>query len=163
MEPIYEGKAKRLFTTDDPNVLRMEFKDSATAFNGVKKEDFANKGRMNKAITLIIYRMLEQKGVKTHLVDDVDDTNLLVKKVSIMPLEVSVPMRMPAEATHRIVRRGATFDPRAALRKLTASLASPTTMPSTASTASTMTMKVNRGDILRLVRFRCSLTGAACA
>ena len=90
MEPIYEGKAKRLFTTEDPNVLRMEYKDSATAFNGVKKEDFENKGRFNKAITLIIYRMLEEKGVKTHLVDDVDDINLLVKKVSIMPLEVIV-------------------------------------------------------------------------
>ena len=90
MDPIYEGKAKRLFITDDPNVLRMEYKDSATAFNGVKKEDFENKGRMNKAITLIIYRMLEEKGVKTHLVEDVDDINLLVKKVSIMPLEVIV-------------------------------------------------------------------------
>jgi hypothetical protein len=90
MEPIYEGKAKRLFTTEDPNVLRMEYKDSATAFNGVKKEDFENKGRFNKAITLIIYRMLEEKGVQTHLVDDVDDINLLVKKVSIMPLEVIV-------------------------------------------------------------------------
>ena len=72
MEPIYEGKAKRLFTTDDPNVLRMEYKDSATAFNGVKKEDFENKGRFNKAITLIIYRMLEARGVETHLVDDVE-------------------------------------------------------------------------------------------
>ncbi len=90
MEPIYEGKAKRLFTTDDPNVLRMEYKDSATAFNGVKKEDFENKGRFNKAITLIIYKMLEDKGVKTHLVEDVDDINLLVQKVSIMPLEVIV-------------------------------------------------------------------------
>lgn len=90
MEPIYEGKAKRLYTTEDPNVLRMEYKDSATAFNGVKKEDFENKGRFNKAITLIIYRMLEAKGVKTHLVEDVDDINLLVKKVSIMPLEVIV-------------------------------------------------------------------------
>ena len=90
MEPIYEGKAKRLYTTDDPNVLRMEYKDSATAFNGEKKEDFENKGRFNKAITLIIYRMLEEKGVKTHLVQDVDDINLLVNKVSIMPLGVIV-------------------------------------------------------------------------
>ncbi len=90
MEPIYEGKAKRLYTTEDPNVLRMEYKDSATAFNGEKKEDFENKGRFNKAITLIIYNMLEEKGVKTHLVADMDDINLLVKKVSIMPLEVIV-------------------------------------------------------------------------
>ncbi len=90
MEPIYEGKAKRLFTTEDPNVLRMEYKDSATAFNALKKADFENKGRLNKAITLIIYRMLEEKGVKTHLVSDVDDINLLVTRVSILPLEVIV-------------------------------------------------------------------------
>ncbi len=90
MEPIYEGKAKRLFTTEDPNVLRMEYKDSATAFNALKKEDFENKGRFNKAITLIIYRMFEEKGVPTHLVADVDEVNLLVKRVSILPLEVIV-------------------------------------------------------------------------
>ena len=64
MEPIYEGKAKRLYTTDNPNVLRMEYKDDATAGNGAKKAQFENKGRMNKAITLVIYRMLESKGVK---------------------------------------------------------------------------------------------------
>jgi len=90
MEPIYEGKAKRLFTTEDPNVLRMEYKDSATAYNALKKGEFENKGRFNKAITLIIYRMLEEKGIKTHLVADVDDINLLVARVSIMPLEVIV-------------------------------------------------------------------------
>lgn len=90
MEPIYEGKAKRLYTTDDPSVLRMEYKDDATAGNGEKKAQFENKGRMNKAITLLIYKMLETKGVKTHLVGDVDDTNLLVKRVTILPLEVIV-------------------------------------------------------------------------
>lgn len=90
MEPIYEGKAKRLYTTDDPNVLRMEYKDSATAFNGVKKADFAAKGHTNKTITLIIYRMLEQQGIKTHLLRDDSPTSLLVKKVSIIPLEVIV-------------------------------------------------------------------------
>ncbi|WP_300665862.1 phosphoribosylaminoimidazolesuccinocarboxamide synthase, partial [uncultured Akkermansia sp.] len=90
MEPIYEGKAKRLYTTDNPNVLRMEYKDDATAGNGAKKAQFENKGRMNKAITLVIYRMLESKGVKTHLVADVDDINIDVKKVSILPLDVIV-------------------------------------------------------------------------
>ncbi len=110
MEPIYEGKAKRLFTTDDPNVLRMEYKDSATAFNGVKKEDFENKGRFNKAITLIIYRMLEAKGVKTHLVEDVDDINLLVKKVSIVPLEVIVRNVAAGSFSKRMgVAEGTTF------------------------------------------------------
>ncbi len=90
MEPIYEGKAKKLFTTEDPDVLRMEYKDDATAFNALKKGKFENKGRMNKAITLLIYNMLAEKGVQTHLVGDVDDINLLVKKVSILPLEVIV-------------------------------------------------------------------------
>lgn len=90
MEPIYEGKAKRLYTTDTPNVLRMEYKDDATAGNGAKKAQFENKGKLNKAITLLIYRMLEEKGVKTHLVADVDDINIDVKKVSILPLEVIV-------------------------------------------------------------------------
>jgi len=90
MEPLYEGKAKKLWPTDDPNVLRMEFKDDATAFNALKKAQFANKGKLNKAITLLMYRMLEDKGVPTHLVADVDETNLLVKKVDILQVEVIV-------------------------------------------------------------------------
>jgi len=90
MDPIYEGKAKRLYTTDDPNVLRMEYKDEATAFNALKKAEFENKGKLNKAITLAMYRMLESKGVETHLVADVDDVNLLVKSVDILMVEVIV-------------------------------------------------------------------------
>ncbi len=73
MKPIYEGKAKRLYTTDDPNVLRMEYKDEATAFNAEKKAEFENKGRLNTAITLAMYRMLETKGVETHLIDQIDE------------------------------------------------------------------------------------------
>jgi len=90
MEPLYEGKAKKLWPTDDPNVLRMEFKDDATAFNALKKAQFENKGKLNKAITLLMYRMLEDKGVPTHLVADIDETNLLVKKVDILQVEVIV-------------------------------------------------------------------------
>lgn len=90
MEPLYEGKAKRLYTTDDPNVLRMEYKDEATAFNAEKKAEFENKGRLNTAITLAIYRMLEAKGVETHLVSQVDEINLLVKSVDILMVEVIV-------------------------------------------------------------------------
>ena len=90
MDPIYEGKAKRLYTTDDPHVLRMEYKDEATAFNALKKAEFENKGKLNKAITLAMYRMLESKGVETHLVADVDDVNLLVKSVDILMVEVIV-------------------------------------------------------------------------
>lgn len=90
MEPIYEGKAKRLFTTDDPNVLRMEYKDEATAFNAEKKAEFENKGKLNTAITLALYRMLEAKGVETHLIDQVDEINLHVKNVEILLVEVIV-------------------------------------------------------------------------
>jgi len=90
MEPIYEGKAKRLYTTDDPNVLRMEYKDEATAFNAEKKAEFEDKGRLNTAITLALYRMLESKGVETHLLESIDETNLLVKNVEILMVEVIV-------------------------------------------------------------------------
>lgn len=90
MKPIYEGKAKRLYTTDDPNVLRMEYKDEATAFNALKKAEFENKGRLNTAITLAIYKMLETKGVETHLIGQIDDINLLVKRVDILMVEVIV-------------------------------------------------------------------------
>ncbi|MBK1791097.1 phosphoribosylaminoimidazolesuccinocarboxamide synthase [Persicirhabdus sediminis] len=90
MQPLYEGKAKRLYTTDDPNVLRMEYKDEATAFNALKKAEFENKGKLNKAITLALYRMLEAKGVKTHLVEDIDEININVKAVDILLVEVIV-------------------------------------------------------------------------
>jgi len=90
MEPLYEGKAKRLYTTDDPNVLRMEYKDEATAFNAEKKAEFENKGKLNTAITLALYKMLEAKGVETHLVGEVDEINLLVKTVDILMVEVIV-------------------------------------------------------------------------
>ena len=90
MDPLYEGKAKKLYTTDDPEVLRMEFKDDATAFNAQKKAQFENKGKMNKAITLLMYQMLEDKGVATHLVSDVDEITLEVKRVDILLVEVIV-------------------------------------------------------------------------
>jgi len=90
MELLYEGKAKKLFATEEENVLRMEFKDDATAFNAQKKTQFANKGKLNKAITLLIYEMLEAKGVQTHLVSDVDEINMMVKKVDILLVEVIV-------------------------------------------------------------------------
>ncbi len=90
MEPLYEGKAKRLYQTDEAEILRMEFKDEATAFNAEKKAVFESKGHLNKAITLLLYRMLEEKGVKTHLAADGDEVNLMVKKVEILMVEVIV-------------------------------------------------------------------------
>lgn len=90
MEPLYEGKAKRLFATEDPDILRMEYKDDATAFNAQKKAQFENKGKLNKSITLLIYKMLEERGIETHIVKDVDEVNILVKKVDILLVEVIV-------------------------------------------------------------------------
>ncbi len=90
MEPLYEGKAKRLYATEDDEILRMEFKNDATAFNAEKKAVFESKGELNKAITLLIYNMLEEKGVKTHLAADGDSINLMVKKVEILMVEVIV-------------------------------------------------------------------------
>lgn len=90
MEALYEGKAKRLYETEDPEVLRMEYKDEATAFNAEKKAVFESKGRLNKAITLLIYQMLEEKGVPTHLAGDYDEVNLMVRKVEILMVEVIV-------------------------------------------------------------------------
>jgi phosphoribosylaminoimidazole-succinocarboxamide synthase len=69
MQPIYEGKAKRLWTTDNPSTLRMEFKNDATAFNGEKKASFENKGRLNNAISTLIYQYLEKSGIPTTLRD----------------------------------------------------------------------------------------------
>lgn len=90
MQPIYEGKAKRLWTTEDPHTLRMEFKNDATAFNGEKKASFEDKGRLNNAISTLIYQYLEKVGVPTHFVRKIDDTNVEVRKVEILMVEVIV-------------------------------------------------------------------------
>jgi phosphoribosylaminoimidazole-succinocarboxamide synthase len=90
MTPLYEGKAKRLWATDNPDTLRMEFKDDATAFDGKKKAQFENKGRLNNAISTLIYGMLEKEGIPTHFVRQIDDTNVEVRKVEILKVEVIV-------------------------------------------------------------------------
>ncbi len=90
MQPIYEGKAKRLWTTEDPHTLRMEFKNDATAFNGEKKASFEDKGRLNNSISTLIYQYLEKVGVPTHFVRKIDDTNVEVCKVEILMVEVII-------------------------------------------------------------------------
>jgi phosphoribosylaminoimidazole-succinocarboxamide synthase len=90
MDLIYEGKAKKLFTTENPNELRMVFKDDATAFNGEKKGSFANKGRLNKKLSLLLYQLLEREGVATHFSKDDGPESLLVKRVEIVQVEVVV-------------------------------------------------------------------------
>jgi len=90
MTPLYEGKAKRLWSTDNPHTLRMEFKNDATAFNGEKKASFENKGKLNNAISTLIYGFLEKEGVPTHFVRQIDETNVEVKKVEILMVEVII-------------------------------------------------------------------------
>jgi len=90
MTPLYEGKSKRLWATDNPQTLRMEFKNDATAFNGEKKESFENKGRFNNAICTLILGLLEKEGIPTHFIRQIDEINLEVKKVDILMVEVIV-------------------------------------------------------------------------
>jgi phosphoribosylaminoimidazole-succinocarboxamide synthase len=90
MSPLYEGKSKRLWATENPHTLRMEFKNDATAFNGEKKESFENKGRFNNAISTLIYGMLEKEGVPTHFIRQIDETNVEVQMVEILMVEVIV-------------------------------------------------------------------------
>lgn len=89
-QPLYEGKAKRVYATDDPGLVVMHFTDGATAFNGVKKANFDDKGRINCAFTAHLLREVEKAGVRTHLVDVVNERELLVHKVDIVPVEVVV-------------------------------------------------------------------------
>ena len=89
-ELLYEGKAKKVFATGDPQVLLVRYKDDATAFNGLKKGTITGKGAINNRVTNHLMRMLETKGIPTHFILEVSDTETLVKKVAIVPLEVIV-------------------------------------------------------------------------
>ena len=87
---LYEGKAKKVYTTEDPDVLIVDYKDDATAFNGLKKGTIVGKGAINNRMTNNLMRRLEAKGVPTHYVEELNDRETAVKKVSIVPLEVIV-------------------------------------------------------------------------
>ncbi|MDQ0156896.1 phosphoribosylaminoimidazolesuccinocarboxamide synthase [Robertmurraya andreesenii] len=87
---LYEGKAKRVYETDDAQFVWIEYKDSATAFNGEKKAQITGKGRLNNEITSLIFSKLEREGIASHFVKKLSETEQLVKKVKIIPLEVVV-------------------------------------------------------------------------
>lgn len=89
-ELLYEGKAKKVYTTADPDVLIVSYKDDATAFNGLKKGTIVGKGAINNRMTNHIFKKLEAKGVPTHLIEELSDRETAVKKVEIVPLEVIV-------------------------------------------------------------------------
>lgn len=87
---LYEGKAKKLFTTEDPGLLRVEYKDDATAFNGKKFDRLEGKGQLNNAITIFFFEYLEKNQIPSHFVRRISETEQLVRSVQIVPLEVVV-------------------------------------------------------------------------
>ena len=90
LEQLYEGKAKKVFATDDPEICIVSYKDDATAFNGLKKGQILGKGAINNRMTNHLMRILEQKGVPTHFVEELSERETAVKKVRIVPLEVII-------------------------------------------------------------------------
>ena len=89
-EQLYEGKAKKVFATDDPSLVIVSYKDDATALDGLKKGTIAGKGVVNNRMSNFLCSLLEKNGVPTHFVEELNDREALVKKVSIVPLEVII-------------------------------------------------------------------------
>ena len=89
-ELLYEGKAKKVYTTEDPDILIVDYKDDATAFNGQKKGTIQGKGVINNRMTNRVFQLLEKEGVPTHFVEELSDRETAVKKVEIVPLEVII-------------------------------------------------------------------------
>ena len=87
---LYEGKAKRIYQTDEENVALVEYKDSATAFNGEKRAEITGKGRLNNEITSMLFEQLHEKGIESHFIKKLSSTEQLVKRLTIIPLEVVV-------------------------------------------------------------------------
>lgn len=90
LDMLYEGKAKKVFKTDDPNLYIVDYKDDATAFDGVKKGTIAAKGIINNRVSNYLMKMLETKGIPTHFVEELSERETLVKKVDIVLLEVII-------------------------------------------------------------------------
>ncbi len=89
-EQLYEGKAKKVYATNDPDLVIVDYKDDATAFNGEKKGTISGKGVINNRMTNFMFKLLEKEGVPTHLVEEISDRETIVKKVEIVPLEVII-------------------------------------------------------------------------
>ena len=89
-EQLYEGKAKKVYATNDPDLVIVDYKDDATAFNGLKKGTILGKGAINNRVTNYLMKMLEKEGIPTHFVEELNDRETVVKRVKIIPLEVIV-------------------------------------------------------------------------
>ena len=111
LEQMYEGKAKKVFRTDDPERFIVEYKDDATAFNGQKKGTILGKGAINNRMTNMLMQMLEKQGVPTHFVEELSERETVVKKVTIVPLEVIVRNISAGSFAQRYgVEEGIVFD-----------------------------------------------------
>ena len=111
LEQLYEGKAKKVFATDDPGIVIVSYKDDATAFNGAKRGTIAGKGSVNNRMTNHLMKKLEAAGIPTHFVEELSDRETAVRKVSIVPLEVIVRNRSAGSFAKRYgVEEGIVFD-----------------------------------------------------
>lgn len=99
---LYEGKAKEVFETDDPHVVLIRYKDDATAFDGLKKGTIKDKGIVNNRVSNMLFKLLEEKGIETHLLEEIDERNTLVKRVEIVPIEVVVRNVIAGSLAERI-------------------------------------------------------------
>ncbi|MCS5349743.1 phosphoribosylaminoimidazolesuccinocarboxamide synthase [Staphylococcus aureus] len=102
MTLLYEGKAKRIFSTNNNHELRVEYKDEVTAGNGAKKDTMVGKGRLNNQITSIIFKYLQENGIESHFIKQLSDTEQLVESVEIIPLEVVVRNIASGSITKRL-------------------------------------------------------------
>jgi len=101
-EQLYEGKAKKVYATNNPDLVIVDYKDDATAFNGEKKGTIMGKGVINNKVTNHMMKLLEGVGVPTHLVEEISDREAIVKKVTIIPLEVIVRNKVAGSFSKRI-------------------------------------------------------------
>ena len=101
-EQLYEGKAKKVFATENPDYCIVSYKDDATAFNGLKKGTIVRKGVVNNKMSNYLCRMLEEKGIPTHFVEELSDRDTVVKKVQIVPLEVIVRNKAAGSLSKRL-------------------------------------------------------------
>ena len=110
-EQLYEGKAKKVFATEDPELLIVSYKDDATAFNGLKKGTIQGKGAINNRMSNALMQLLEKEGIPTHFVKELSERDTLVRKVQIVPLEVIVRnISAGSFAKHYGVEEGIAFD-----------------------------------------------------
>ena len=134
-EQLYEGKAKKVFATDDANLVIVDYKDDATAFNGLKKGSIAGKGVINNVMSNHMFQLLEKQGVPTHFVEQLSERETLVKKVSIVPLEVIIRNISDDNIIFFIQRLPVPSPSASALRKVSCSTSRPSSSPTRTTTS----------------------------